>query len=411
MKPAKPFDTYKWRWLSLQPTESLLRPPIFLGVLRALRNCEGMPPSDQRVFDSLASVEEETKSVANVRLARNPTRNILRNSGQYWKGTGLLTPAQGSIELTALGHKVAEGQVTQGEFAAIMIQQTILPNPITYATDEIRKWNDSGLKIKPLALILEILRYLGEEDLESAYITPNELTKFVIPLAGNKVPGRDIAKAMRDIRNGNLSTEGWPDCVPKANDKRMAKEFLIFLLEYDICRLEKNGTKYDDRYYLDELLDIDAVSTITDESIFSSEKVTENVIDAVRNTSLPSLIERQRTRTTVLSRPGQGSFRKKVLESSNSQCLLTGEKSTSVLEAAHIIPVRSGGNDRKENGICLRVDVHRLFDSGNIRLQHTGELIYSGTVSASRNYRMLPSKIVIPAFVNIANVEWRFKYC
>ncbi len=71
MIPVKPFDSYKWRWLSVQPTESLLRPPIFLGVLRALEKCEGLAPSDSAVQDALALVETETQSP--VRLARDRT--------------------------------------------------------------------------------------------------------------------------------------------------------------------------------------------------------------------------------------------------------------------------------------------------------------------------------------------------
>lgn len=124
MIPQKPFPSYKWRWLSVQPTESLLKPEIFLGVLRALEKCEGIAPSDQKVFDELLVVETETNSP--VTLARDLERNLLRNSGQYWKGTGLLAPATGRIELTDLGHQVARGGVTQGEFAAIMVQQTVL---------------------------------------------------------------------------------------------------------------------------------------------------------------------------------------------------------------------------------------------------------------------------------------------
>ena len=158
MNPVKPFESYKWRWLSVQPTENLLRPSIFLGVLRALEKCEGLAPSDSAVRDALALVELETQSP--VKLARSQERNLLRNSGQYWKGTGLLTPATGKIVLTALGHKVAEGRVTQGEFAAIMVQQTVLPNPETYKPEELKKWRDAGLEIKPLSLILQILEHL-----------------------------------------------------------------------------------------------------------------------------------------------------------------------------------------------------------------------------------------------------------
>jgi hypothetical protein len=88
--PVKPFDTYKWRWLSVQPTEGLLKPAVFLGVLRALDKCEGLRPSNQSVYDALLLVEQETQS--SVSLARDLDRNLLRNSGQYWKGTGLLNP-------------------------------------------------------------------------------------------------------------------------------------------------------------------------------------------------------------------------------------------------------------------------------------------------------------------------------
>jgi predicted restriction endonuclease len=125
---------------------------------------------------------------------------------------------------------------------------------------------------------------------------------------------------------------------------------------------------------------------------------------------LPSLIERQRTTTTVLSRQGQPKFRKQILRISQGQCLITGERIGEVLEAAHIIPVTSGGADETDNGICLRVDIHRLFDSGNIRLRPSGELQFSDAIKTSQNYGILPQSIVIPSFIKMANVEWRYKY-
>lgn len=410
MIPVKPFDTYKWRWLSVQPTESLLRPPIFLGVLRALEKCQGLSPSDQTVFDALALVEAETQSP--VKLARDKERNLLRNSGQYWKGTGLLSPSHGKIELTALGLKVAQGRVTQGEFAAIMVQQTVLPNPEIYNEEELKKWRDAGLQIKPLSLILEILENLGEMGgINSAFLTPNELIQAVIPLAGVKTPSEIISQLLLDLRSGRASTAGWPDCAPEANDKRLAREFLLFLANYGICRPVSATSEYDSKYYLDEIFDVEAISAITSASIFNTDEEAAQVLEAVRHSPLPSIIERQRTVTTVLARPGQPKFRKKVLKVSGDQCLLTGEKIVEVLEAAHIIPVNSGGTDEQDNGICLRVDIHRLFDSGNIRLRPSGELQFSDAVIASENYKLLPSKIVIPAFVRIAHIEWRDKYC
>lgn len=410
MTPVKPFDTYKWRWLSVQPTEGLLNPPVFLGVLRALEKCEGLSPSDDKVYDALQLVDEETHST--VRLARDKDRNLLRNSGQYWKGTGLLKPSHGLIQLTSLGHKVADGRVTQGEFAAIMVQQTVLPNPETYKESESTKWKSAGLEIKPLFLILQILEELGEiAGSVGAYLTSNELIRVVIPLAGMKLNGLNIAQNLLKVRAEETSTAGWPDCAPEANDKRLAREFLLFLSNYGICRYVHGASEYDGKFYLDELFDVDAISSLTSASIFNSDTEANDVISAVRGSSLPSIIERQRTITTVLSRPGQPKFRKQILSLSNNRCLLTNEAISEILEAAHIIPVTSGGIDHEENGICLRVDIHRLFDSGNIRLSPTGNLNFSDSVKFSDSYKVLPSKVVIPKFVNPANLEWREKYC
>ncbi|PCI96457.1 MAG: restriction endonuclease [Alphaproteobacteria bacterium] len=408
--PIKPFDTFKWRWLSVQPTESLLKPSIFLGVLRALKECEGLSPSDQQVFNLLKIVEEETHSP--VTLARDTERNLLRNSGQYWKGTGLLLPSTGKIELTDLGKKVSSGQVTQGEFAAIMVQQTILPNPATYAGQEVKKWEAANLRIKPLALILEILESLGEKwGAEAAFLTPNELIKIVIPLSGNKITGDIIADYLAKYRVGKIDISQWPDCAPAANDKRLAREFLLFLSHYGICRETAASKNQEAKFFLDELFDVEAVSSITASSIFVNNEEANNVISAIRSSSLPSIIERQRTKTTVLSRPQQPKFRKYVLHESNNRCLLTGEKIPEVLEAAHIIPVNSGGSDEKENGFCMRVDIHRLFDSGNIRIKPNGIIYFSDAIKDSDNYNKLPTQITIPAFVNPENLVWRDKYC
>ena len=81
-----------------------------------------------------------------------------------------------------------------------------------------------------------------------------------------------------------------------------------------------------------------------------------------------------------------------------------------MLEAAHIVPVTNGGADTEDNGLCLRVDIHRLFDSGNIRLKADGALTLSEAVAASGNYGGLPQNIPLPAFVNPANVSWRDSY-
>lgn len=68
----------------------------------------------------------------------------------------------------------------------------------------------------------------------------------------------------------------------------------------------------------------------------------------------------------VRPRLGQRSFRVAVLDSYGRRCAITNEKTLPVLEAAHIrdyhdLPVHS-----INNGILLRADIHKLFDSGYV---------------------------------------------
>ncbi|HOS29894.1 MAG TPA: HNH endonuclease [Treponemataceae bacterium] len=77
-----------------------------------------------------------------------------------------------------------------------------------------------------------------------------------------------------------------------------------------------------------------------------------------------------RYREQVLSRVrlGQGAFRVIVTDAYNRQCAITGEHTLPVLEAAHIKPFSENGPHSVSNGILLRSDLHKLYDSGYITI-------------------------------------------
>ncbi len=70
----------------------------------------------------------------------------------------------------------------------------------------------------------------------------------------------------------------------------------------------------------------------------------------------------------ILVRPrlGQGAFRVLVTETYERRCAITGEKILPVLQAAHIRPVAVAGQNRVDNGLLFRSDVHTLFDRGYV---------------------------------------------
>lgn len=68
----------------------------------------------------------------------------------------------------------------------------------------------------------------------------------------------------------------------------------------------------------------------------------------------------------VKIRDGQNRFREAVLARYQGRCAITGECTAAVLDAAHIVPVSENVSyaGSPVNGICLRADLHRLFDRG-----------------------------------------------
>lgn len=63
-------------------------------------------------------------------------------------------------------------------------------------------------------------------------------------------------------------------------------------------------------------------------------------------------------------RISQQSFQAVVLSAYHGCCAITGSKIRPALQAAHIRPVTVGGENRLDNGLLLRSDVHTMFDRG-----------------------------------------------
>ncbi|MCU0868136.1 MAG: HNH endonuclease [Burkholderiales bacterium] len=68
------------------------------------------------------------------------------------------------------------------------------------------------------------------------------------------------------------------------------------------------------------------------------------------------------------ARLGQGAFRILVTEAYRRRCAITGENVLPVLEAAHIQPFASAGPHGVHNGLLLRSDFHKLFDTGLVTI-------------------------------------------
>jgi hypothetical protein len=85
----------------------------------------------------------------------------------------------------------------------------------------------------------------------------------------------------------------------------------------------------------------------------------------------------------------QSLFRDKLLTAYDGRCAITGVSVPQVLEAAHIDPHSESGDNRSENGLLLRADLHALFDEGLIEIEPDTLQIHVSGIVEDPAYRSL----------------------
>lgn len=404
--PQKPFPDFKWKWACLQCTEGLNDPVVLLGVLFRMRKLEGhgLKYSSQEFANELIELSNDVSDSVGVDLARRTgERNLIRNSGQYWRAVGLIPPGDrsGEIRLTEFGRRVADREISQTEFSAITVQTFKLPNAQIQSTSECLQWESHSLVLYPLRILLSVIYELHKHG--EGFLTTEELTKIIIPLSGAHATIDDYVNFIRWYRAGEISISDWPNCCEAANDFRIAREFLLFLSNYGYVNLVEGRTREDEQYYFNSLIESEIAeilnTPITDASL-------QGVLEQIRTTDIVSEVERKRIQGYRTSRPNQARFRNDVLTACQ-RCVITNVTMPEVLEAAHIKPFKYKGEDTVANGFAMRTDIHILFDSGHLRISE------DGVVELSNRARMdygatIPPRIVIPDFINRDFIRWRW---
>lgn len=407
--PTKPFPDFKWKWACLQCTEGLNDPVVLLGVLFRMRKLEplGVKYSSPEFAKELIELSEAIKDTGiGVDLARRTgERNLIRNSGQYWRAVGLLQPGErsGKIRLTEFGRKVADRDISQTEFAAITVQTFKLPNPHIQSEEECKRWLDADLMFYPLRLLLAIECALYDCSSQQAYITTEELVKIIIPLSGCHASIQDYVNFILWYRAGDISLIGWPNCCTEANDMRIAREYLLFLSNYGYVYCPEGEHRMDERYVINSVL-LDEIKEIIATNQQDNDLV--EAVNIIRTTEVTSEFERKRVRTSHVTRPNQASFRKAVLGACK-RCVITNVTMPEILEAAHIVPFKYHGEDTVANGFAMRTDIHTLFDAGHLRISVSGDIELSNRARMDYGWS-IPPKIVIPDFINKDFLKWRW---
>lgn len=96
-------------------------------------------------------------------------------------------------------------------------------------------------------------------------------------------------------------------------------------------------------------------------------------------------------------RKGQSAFRQLVLHNYDYRSCILDEKVVELLEAAHIQPYVNEFSNHPQNGLCLRTDLHRLFDEGLISITAEHRVSVSRLLKATSYEALEGRKIAVPA--------------
>lgn len=398
--PTKPFADFKWQWASYTPSESINDPVVLLGVLFRMKKLEGRFKYSSKEFEQeLHNLSTDISDSIGINLSsRGGSRNLIRNSGQYWKALNLIpSDSRGLIQLTDFGRKVANHEISQTEFSALTVMNLKLPNPAIQKPETCQKWAAAGITLYPLRLILNICH-------QTQHLTPDELQRVIIPLSATPhIQIEDYVRFVLMYRDGKLDISKWPNCCIAANDRRMVREFLLFLSNYGYLTVESQHNNKTDRFYFNKAIEDEILSIINGHT--PSQNI-EETLGKLNQEDIISDVERKRMQRQSY-RPHQAKFRKEVLQACQ-RCIITNVCMPEVLEAAHIKPFKYNGENTIANGFAMRMDIHMLFDTGNLRIAD------DGLVELSQRARMdygalIPPRIAIPDFINRDFLRWRWE--
>ncbi len=133
------------------------------------------------------------------------------------------------------------------------------------------------------------------------------------------------------------------------------------------CIILTNSVFYDDDKFLDlDNYDISFSKYIVKMKYFSEKDPLELDSELTSNDFelRPITIEKLKRSRFVTYRKGQSRFQSIITAAYSNKCCITDETTPELLEAAHIQPYIDLESHHVKNGLLLRIDLHKLYDSG-----------------------------------------------
>lgn len=164
------------------------------------------------------------------------------------------------------------------------------------------------------------------------------------------------------------------------------------------CIVLENPTFLDEEeFFLPEQHGLSFPTQVVKLKYFHQEDIKLSIVGEQKHGTSFELVgsnKKQYQSSKTKKRRGQPQFRKTLLEAYSNKCCITGEICLDVLQASHIQEYISEKSNHVQNGLVLRVDLHRLFDSGLISIDTDYKVSVSPLLD-STYYRSLNGKTIL----------------
>jgi hypothetical protein len=270
--PIVPFEKFGWRWATTGISSKLNLPVSLFAVLDAiLINGNGELNKTNEFKKIIKKLCTNKYEIDDQDLIKTLTRednedvgkNIIENSGNYWRHIGLVDPSGQNAKVTELGKYFLKGIVSKDEFVKELIANYSLPSPV-YDINERQLFVNNNLTIYPFKIILEIFEafYKKESNPDLIYLTELDLKKIVVPfsLEYKESETNKLVNLILQFREDPTKFEHWPNCYSHFGDDkgdRMINEYLFFLEAFDFLTSStgiESVRKVDKKYYATDKL-------------------------------------------------------------------------------------------------------------------------------------------------------------
>ncbi|MGL6001713.1 MAG: HNH endonuclease [Plesiomonas sp.] len=286
------------------------------------------------------------------------------------------------------------------------------------STEEVRAiWNNRYElcgSVEVASEILAIITYLDDDNQQELrpstdYLTDSEILKIKKHLERTQSIKIDASISYANINTLLKLKDAWLETHKDIDNLNVAELNYVWKNITEHCdSVELASAIYSKLRFLQgydkiEMGWLHYINAPSIEQLKSKLLSTDTISSAIVQSTTPLLLDRKEKilrHSTI--RVTQSDFRTALMKRYNNKCCVTDCTEIATIEAAHIIPYMGEHSNLVDNGLLLRVDIHRLFDKHLLTIDsNSHKIIVSKSMTDTYYLTFSGRTILIPTSCDI----------